>query len=363
MQTRPPRMLVVVGSTNSARRPRNPWTFDERAEMIRDSIANRWETPDPIQEKGLSEELYVCLGRYQPLSDAHLENMARIADLHGQPPAVEIVPLPDLTYSMDDWLSQVHTLVAKYEPENSKVRLVGHTKDAKTNDYLNLFPNWKFLNMPAYMTPTKAGKTLDATAIRQKYFNTGMAPEYVPSEVHSFLNRFRNTDDFEYLLEYHRFVRRYQEENIIPCKYPPIFQTVDACVVQNGHVLVVKRLAQPGRGLWALPGGYVNARTDLSLEDAALRELVEETQIELTKETLKRCITNVRTYDDLHRSDLGRLMTTCHTIKLRPGPFPKCHAADDAADFKWMLLDEARNNCHLFHDDHGHIIRNETVGM
>ncbi|NCV82699.1 MAG: NUDIX domain-containing protein, partial [Actinobacteria bacterium] len=61
--------------------------------------------------------------------------------------------------------------------------------------------------------------------------------------------------------------------------YPPIFVTADAVVIQSGHVLMIKRRSEPGRGLWALPGGFVNANTDKSVEDAAIRELREETGI------------------------------------------------------------------------------------
>jgi bifunctional NMN adenylyltransferase/nudix hydrolase len=37
--------------------------------------------------------------------------------------------------------------------------------------------------------------------------------------------------------------------------YPVTFVTVDAVVVHSGHLLLVRRRSEPGRGLWALPGG------------------------------------------------------------------------------------------------------------
>jgi 8-oxo-dGTP diphosphatase len=42
-------------------------------------------------------------------------------------------------------------------------------------------------------------------------------------------------------------------------------------------VLLVRRAQDPGRGLWALPGGYLNPHE--APEDAARRELQEETAV------------------------------------------------------------------------------------
>lgn len=42
-------------------------------------------------------------------------------------------------------------------------------------------------------------------------------------------------------------------------------------------VLLVRRAQDPGRGLWALPGGYLNPHE--APDDAAVRELQEETGV------------------------------------------------------------------------------------
>lgn len=52
-----------------------------------------------------------------------------------------------------------------------------------------------------------------------------------------------------------------------------------ACIVENnGKVLVVERNKQPGKGMFDFPGGFVDP--DESAEEAALRELKEELDIE-----------------------------------------------------------------------------------
>ncbi len=48
-----------------------------------------------------------------------------------------------------------------------------------------------------------------------------------------------------------------------------------AVVVEGGKALMVRRLTQPGYGLWSLPGGYVD-RGEV-VERAAAREVLEET--------------------------------------------------------------------------------------
>ena len=53
---------------------------------------------------------------------------------------------------------------------------------------------------------------------------------------------------------------------------PPV---VACLAVSEGKVLFVKRGVEPARGLWALPGGFVDLGE--SPEQAALRELEEET--------------------------------------------------------------------------------------
>jgi ADP-ribose pyrophosphatase YjhB (NUDIX family) len=50
---------------------------------------------------------------------------------------------------------------------------------------------------------------------------------------------------------------------------------VGVVVVRDGRLLLVRRGVEPGKGLWALPAGYVDAGEDPRL--AAAREAYEET--------------------------------------------------------------------------------------
>ena len=135
-------------------------------------------------------------------------------------------------------------------------------------------------------------------------------------------------------------------------KYAPIFVTADSLVIQSGHVLMIKRKAEPGKGLMALPGGYVNANTDRSVEDAAIRELREETKIKVPDPVLRGNIKDSRVFDAIDRSPRGRIITHCFKIVLPDGELPKVKGSDDAEKAKWIPISEIKSeNCFEDHFD------------
>ena len=73
------------------------------------------------------------------------------------------------------------------------------------------------------------------------------------------------------------------EEKLFAYKYPHPSVTTD-CVIfgfdgSNLQVLLVERGIEPYKGMWAFPGGFI--RMDESCEEGALRELQEETGLEI----------------------------------------------------------------------------------
>jgi bifunctional NMN adenylyltransferase/nudix hydrolase len=175
----------------------------------------------------------------------------------------------------------------------------------------------------------------------------------IPESVNNFLLKFSLTDAFTQLKSELQFVRDYKKQwEVSP--YPVKHATVDSVVEQSGHILLVKRKAEPGKGLWALPGGHLN-EFEKQL-DGAIRELREETKIKVPEAVLRGSIRDHETFDDPYRSTLGRVITKAYHFKLADDvTLPKVKGADDAEKAKWVPISELREED--FFDDHYFIIQ------
>jgi 8-oxo-dGTP diphosphatase len=92
-------------------------------------------------------------------------------------------------------------------------------------------------------------------------------------------------------------------------------------------LLMIKRGDHPCIGQWALPGGFVNM--DESLEEAAQRELKEETNIS------EAYIEQLYTWGDVGRDPRTRIISVSY-IALVDSSALNVAAGDDADDAKWF---------------------------
>ena len=305
-------LIIVTGSGAQPRTYKNPFTSEERAVMIR----------------------YATMGLALNIS---------------------IRANYDTIYNDQAWAVRVQKIVndAVYSqkgPGEHRIGIIGHKKD-ESSFYLDMFPQWEFVDVEQI-------EPLGATDIRDLYFkrdvNMNFIKSVVPQTTFDFLEAFRKTADYEQVLREREFIAEYKKQ-YASLPYPPIFVTADAVVIQSGHVLMIKRRSEPGKGLWALPGGFVNADTDKSVENAAIRELREETGIKVPAPVLRGSIVRSRVFDAVNRSARGRTITHAFHIVLPDGELPKVKGSDDAEKARWVPIAEVRSE-ECF-EDHYEIIQ------
>ena len=298
-------VCVVIGSMNSPRTDRNPFTFEECAKIIQNEF-----------------------------------------------PQIAIVGVEDSAYNNTKWVEDVQHAVGEFATyHNAKtICLAGHEKD-HSSYYLKLFPQWSKNGIISVKTPS----SLSATSIRERYFLKGEIPKnLIPLSTFNFLVKFKGMYAYSQIREESLFIRDYKKQ-FESYPYPPKFVTVDACVVQSGHVLLVQRRARPGKDLWALPGGHLN--NDEWIEDGIFRELEEETKIKVPEKVLRGNVKNIKVFDDPNRSSRGRTITHAALIHLPPDKdLPKIKGSDDAAVARWWPLADIRRE--MMFEDHYDLIIN-----
>lgn len=305
-----PRCVVVIGSAFHSRSPRNPFTWEERAQTIRLAL------PEAERER------------------------------------VTFVPMRDY-YEQGRWTREVQAAVDAVAADRlARVVLVGHRKDA-TSEYLNDFTGWT-LRDPGDLGP------LHGKALRDAFFSSAsadaalaaMASQLPPSTV----DVLRAWARLPFHARLHEEWLELSEEHAkwAGSPYPPVFVTVDAVIRIADHVLLIRRGRAPGKGLLALPGGFLEQRE--TVYQSALRELEEETGFRLLPSDMEAALKAVRVFDHPDRSQRGRVITHAHYFDLGGRGLPEIAGGDDAEDARWVPIVQLPAMEDQFHDDHFHIL-------
>lgn len=115
-------------------------------------------------------------------------------------------------------------------------------------------------------------------------------------------------------------------------KYPRPAVTADCVVItkeDSPKVLLIERGAEPFKGCWAFPGGFLNM--DETTEQCAIRELKEETGLEVTD------VRQIGTYSKVDRDPRGRTITVVYLAEV-DSPM-EVNGQDDAAKAQWFPID------------------------
>lgn len=238
---------------------------------------------------------------------------------------IYIIPLNDYMYNDDLWVSDIHNIVETYSLKNPI--LFGHMKEG--NNYLKWFPEWEFRNI-------ESEYTINATEIRNEAFqnNIGIFHENV-------------VEDFKF----------YEKERELFKNYPfpetLNFNCSDVILEVNNKFLLINRKNSPGKYTWALPGGFRN--NNETFMECAIRELIEETNINLSKDILENSIVYSKFFDSPKRFHGILRNTYAFYFKVLNCENITVNAQDDAMDVKWFTLEEIMNELELY-DDHQSII-------
>lgn len=300
-------VIVVIGSAFGSRNSLNPFSWEERADMIRATLT--------------AEE------------------------------AERVVFLPIRDYfDNDKWNAAVDAGVKAIVGEGVQPELVAFNKD-ETSYYVYSFPQWTrdLLETQKVM--------IDATSLRSMYFLSddlemsyaAMSP-YMNRKVISYLK------NWAYTPAYQTMVREFQAVANTRKKYTaPYYLAADSVVTCAGRVLLIKRGGDVGYGLWALPGGFLDKGEQFY--EGAVRELAEETCYKPYPAALKSTLKDKETFDHPRRSARSRIISVAHLFVLQGDRLPEVKARDDAQDIEWVLFEDLpAMEVELF-EDHASILR------
>jgi bifunctional NMN adenylyltransferase/nudix hydrolase len=301
---------ILIGSSNVARSIRNPFTFKERSSFIKDHFKDKVQT---------------------------------------------ITPINDYPYNDKTWAKEVIQAIYNVtDGYNEKVAIIGHTKE-DTAYYLSLFSIYS-LKLEEVPETIK----INATEIRKLYFSSHTSDLFLKvrttETVKNFLKSFELSSSYLDLQAEFLYAEKYKKD-WSSSPYPPIFVTVDSVVVDEltKKILLIRRKSNPGKNLLALPGGFLDQKE--TLLQASIRELKEETCLNISEQILKSSLKSQHTFDHPLRSIRGRTISNAFYFSLTNtcSLDLKVTAADDAISAGWYSLSEIQSE-NMF-EDHYSIIQ------
>ena len=139
-------VILVLGSAQIERTPKNPFLTVERVQMILTSLST--------------------------------DNQQRIC----------FSPIVDV-YNDQKWVTQIKQHVEDIVPLNAKIGLIGHFKD-ESSYYLKLFPEWEMISLDSLQ------HDMSATPIREAFYTGKIESAMIPEGTEQFLNRFKQTQSY-----------------------------------------------------------------------------------------------------------------------------------------------------------------------
>jgi bifunctional NMN adenylyltransferase/nudix hydrolase len=316
-------VMILIGSSNRRVSIKNPFTADETMRMIEENVR-----VEAVPNGRIPPNVYIA---YRFLPDNPLDNEA--------------------------WADNAVHMVEPYVSSPEDVTIYGCDKDSSTF-YFKLFPQWK------QSLTESDGSNFDATQLREAWFKGEQSSAhlfrmknegFISTETFWFLNRVRYKESLQEEWEF------YQKEKERFADYPfpdtLSFSCGDAVVKWQDEILFIVRGKAPGKDCLALPGGFKNRNE--TFFDAAIRELYEETRMNISPAALMQCVQNDELFDDpsrsigIPRATLAVLFDVTEMFEERPEIYP----ADDAVGFEWIKTNRLDDVATRIYDDHMFIVK------
>ena len=352
-------VIVLLGSAYKALTTKNPFMPKDREQMIRASL----------QDEGVDTSKFT------------------------------FVALKDYTYSNNRWVLQVQKFVDKaleqcrvgevgkslhVARQDWEPILVGVDKD-DTTSYLKLFPQWARDVIAVEFNG-------NATDVRKAMFENNLETvrDTLTPTTYKYVRNWMHTSTFtrlqrEYVAKKKTKSRLFfvdDDGKVVldakgqpkACPYDALAYCTDNVIIWRGHILLIRRRSEPGKGLWALPGGHLN--TNEWIKEGAVRERQEETHIYFYKDVKgdgdlhkRKLFLNAdwcgkqHQFDAPGRSENGRKITTAF-LWVIPDEFEVSVRADDDADrAQWFsFYDVLENMDYELFEDHQQIIAHMILG-
>jgi bifunctional NMN adenylyltransferase/nudix hydrolase len=298
------RLVIVLGSAYHARTPKNPFTWVERKNMLLAALAP---------------------------ADRDLVSFVPVRDYHDD----------------DRWARVVHRKVAELVGATAHIQVFGHYKDA-SSAYLNdCFHQWEVIPVP------KLGD-LDATTLRAMLFagddddvTLSALEGHVPQGIRQYLKVWMQQPCYASLKEEFAVLR----EEKVKYGYGP-FVAGDGIYRTKTHVLLIERKFHPGRGLLAIPGGFLEVARRETPRQCAEREGVEETHLGVLKSTLASAYRASEVFAHPDRSVRGNVISHAFFYDFDSDTCPEVTPDDDAGKAIWVPIADLRSLEDRFYDDH-----------
>ena len=359
--------VCVIGSVNKPSTPKNPFSFEERVKLISDALFDEKIYRDTVDFVGVEDTFYREQEWYrnvkaeiQPFINEVVESNRpewKRIDTALREVGLGTTNAIDTHIHLHGYNNDLGRLIKEYyDILTVKIAVLGYEKD-ESSYYLNNFSDWKFVEIDGSngtMNP------FSATFVRKLWFENDLfaAKSFLHKYTYDFLTEYEH-NDFLDLQEDYNHVKKYDNETQVG-PFPVQFLTTDAVVIHGDEVLLIRRGMAPGKGQWALPGGFVDKNE--TFFDSSVRELREETRISVPEKVIRGSKKDEHMFDFPKRSSRGRTVSMAYLFVLDASqPRPRVKGGDDAVMAWWFSLSEVEQMRDQMYEDHTDIIEYMTA--